>query len=222
MEDIITLVAMGVGVVSLLRVFKEYFESKKKIDTINDKYIQFQIDNQKNIKKFDELTEKDVVSILENSNSIIIMDEDDDEKSMKLQLMVEVSLMSKVNTSKSTAPLAGASGGTLAMLISTSLPEGNFLKEFLLYSAPTISVAIGALVAWVQIKIANYAIDREAKILYEDLKSRLKQMLESSETSPQHKEELRKKLEELEIQEYERVKERLSHLKYINYSHIRD
>lgn len=107
--------------------------------------------------------------------------------------------ISKLKESKTTAGVAGASGGTLLAAIASSLPNENSLKFWLLILAPSISVLVGVLWLWTQVEIANYWQDRKLKTIVKTAKRVLLEALENPNTSEEHRKLLQKKLEETEL-----------------------
>jgi hypothetical protein len=101
-------------------------------------------------------------------------------------------------TSKLQAGVAGAGGGTLLVLLANNLPPGNTWKPWLLIIAPSASVTISVVASWVKHYFEKKLNTRELEILIAQSKETLRSALNNDQTSPEHKAELRKNLEELE------------------------
>ncbi|NTW87613.1 MAG: hypothetical protein HGB26_00465 [Desulfobulbaceae bacterium] len=119
----------------------------------------------------------------------------------------EISKSSKVG-----ATAAGAGGGTLLVVLSSHLPEGNPFKQWLVMVAPTLSVTLTTLWYWAQVEIANYIQDKKVEALALKTKQSLIDALNNSNTSESHRNSLRSKLEELEIIISERQMKKLRSL----------
>lgn len=115
--------------------------------------------------------------------------------------------------SKTPAGLAGAGGGTLIALFASSLDDP--LKEWLLYAAPSISVALSGVWIWAQVAIGNYFRDKEVELLIDNAKEKLEEALKNESTSDEHKEKLRDKLEKLELINVDRFISRVDSLEII-------
>jgi hypothetical protein len=115
-------------------------------------------------------------------------------------------------TSKLQSGAAGAGGGTLLVLLANNLPQGHPWKSWLLLIAPSASVAIAVLAAWTRRYLETLLNRRELKSLILQSKETLRAALNNDQTSPEHKAELRKHLEELESLLVERDLERIKAL----------
>jgi hypothetical protein len=115
--------------------------------------------------------------------------------------------------SKTGAGFAGAGGGTLVAVIASGLEESNPLKHSLLYAAPSLSILLSAAWIWAQVAIANYFRDKEVQLLVGSAKSALESALKNPNTSIEHKEKIRKELEQLELVTVESLMSRVNSLK---------
>lgn len=113
--------------------------------------------------------------------------------------MAEINDNKKKFPSKVGATATGAGSGTLLVIIAESLPETNPLKSWLVIVAPTLSVTLSALWYWAQIEIANYLQEKKIYTLVQKTKKTLLVALNNSDTSNEHREAIRRKLEELEL-----------------------
>lgn len=116
---------------------------------------------------------------------------------------------------KAGAGVAGAGGGTLVALLATSLDDNNSLREWLIYAAPTVSVGLSGIWLWLQGKVVNRVRDREARGIIEDAKLELEAALLNPNTSDEHKDLIRKKLEEFELVNIDRVMKKLQSLEHL-------
>lgn len=114
--------------------------------------------------------------------------------------------------SKTPAGIAGASGGTLVAVIASGLEDSNPIKQWLFYSAPTITILLSAVWFWVQVTIRNYIRDKQVKNLTAEAKDTLEEALRSKDTSAEHKKVLRNKLEQLEIVNVDRLLSRVENI----------
>ncbi len=124
--------------------------------------------------------------------------------------------MSDINENKTESKLgagfAGAGGGTLLAIFASSMEDGNPLKLWLLYAAPTITILLTAIWVWVQVSLTNYLRDKQVKLLIENARNHLENALENNNTSEVHKDKLRSELEQLELITVERVMEQVKSL----------
>lgn len=101
----------------------------------------------------------------------------------------------KDRKSRVQASVAGASGGTVFMLIAETLPESWSIKPILVYLAPTFSVVSSVFWLWT-LKIGHQ--HQRNKKLGHVLKQ-LHGYINNPMTSKAHKAQLIKKMEEIEI-----------------------
>lgn len=101
----------------------------------------------------------------------------------------------KDRKSRVQAGVAGASGGTVFMLIAESLPESWSIKPILVYLAPTFSVISSAFWLWT-LKL-NLQHQRNKKLGY--VLRQLNRCISNPMTSETHKAQLIRKMEEIEI-----------------------
>lgn len=101
----------------------------------------------------------------------------------------------KDRKSRVQAGVAGASGGTVFMLITESLPDSWSIKPILAYLAPTFSVISSAFWLWV-LKL-NLQHQRAKKLGH--VLRQLNRCISNPTTSEAHKALLIKKMEEIEI-----------------------
>lgn len=127
---------------------------------------------------------------------------------------------SEANGGKTGAGLAGAGGGTLLAFVATSLPDTNTLKPWLLYAAPSVSIILGGLWIWTQVKIVNYFRDREFKRVIDQTRKTLEEALANPNTSEEHKKDIRKKLEEFDLLNVDRTMKKLKMLEVATASDV--
>jgi len=94
---------------------------------------------------------------------------------------------------------AGASGGTLLILLAQNLPESSELRSWLMIIAPSVSLLLSSIWQWAKRKIEYYFTKTEFNSAVEEAKKTLTEALNNSETTDSHKEELIKELEQLEM-----------------------
>jgi hypothetical protein len=115
--------------------------------------------------------------------------------------------------SKAGAGAAGVGGGTLLVLLANNLPPQDAkLKTCLLLAAPSLSIFLGGVWLWLQLRIANYLQDREALAIIDSAKVTLEQALKNTNTSEDHRAKLRTQLETLELIAVERQMDRIKAL----------
>ncbi|MCI0616779.1 hypothetical protein L0244_27690 [bacterium] len=117
--------------------------------------------------------------------------------------------------SATSAGAAGVGGGTLLVVIANNLPESSKLKLWLILAAPSVSVFLGALWLWLQVKFANYLRDREARSIINDTRKTLENALSNPNTSDAHRARIRRALEKLDLVTIDRHMERIKSLKVI-------
>ncbi|MFI3219619.1 MAG: hypothetical protein QX189_10935 [Methylococcales bacterium] len=93
---------------------------------------------------------------------------------------------------------AGAGGGTLLVLLANNLPDASLFKSWLVIIAPSASVFLGSLLFWLKNKVSSYFENKMVQNELEKIREMLKTALNDDNTSEQHKEEMRKKLESLD------------------------
>jgi len=101
--------------------------------------------------------------------------------------------------SKAGAIAAGAGGGTLLAVVANTLPESNPAKPWLLLCAPSASIFLSAMWLWAQRQIILYLRDREFRTATRRLIESLEQALDNTRTSPEHRDELRRRLEQVQL-----------------------
>lgn len=105
---------------------------------------------------------------------------------------------SKSNKSVVGAGAAGAGSGTLIVMLANHLPPNSAAKDILITSAPTLAVTISAVTTFCISKIKDHLKNKELKKVMEDAKISLTKNLKNPETSTEHKNSIRKRLEQLE------------------------
>jgi len=112
-------------------------------------------------------------------------------------------------TSTVAAGAAGASSGTLLVLLANNLPEANALKSWLVIAAPSLSLGI----QWLWLKISSTMDTRNRKrtqgALFSQARVTLEKAIQNPLTSAEHKASLREKLEALEKLEIEAIEKEL-------------
>lgn len=104
----------------------------------------------------------------------------------------------KNSTFKYEAPVAGASGGTLLVLLANNLPDNYAYKSWLILIAPTISVALSAFWVWSKIRVDAYIGDRKTERILKELRTEIENDLKNPHTSEEHKKLLKAQLEKFE------------------------
>ncbi len=105
----------------------------------------------------------------------------------------------KSGGSRLPAGAAGAGGGTLLVLLANNLPPTNPWKSWLALIAPSVSVAVTALAALLKRYFETRLARRELISLISEAKQTLTAALANPQTSEEHKTQLRKELEKLEL-----------------------
>jgi hypothetical protein len=100
--------------------------------------------------------------------------------------------------SKVQAGAGGIGGGTLFVVIGNSLPAGNWAKPYLYWAAPSASVTLTAVWIWVQAQVPVWIRGYRIWRLVRGTKKDLRSMINNPDTSVAHREEMKRKLEELE------------------------
>jgi hypothetical protein len=104
----------------------------------------------------------------------------------------------KDNGAKPSDALAGAGGGTLLILLARQLAESNPYKPYALLLAPSLSVLITTGLLWLRGTLRTYYELKSKDWLFNRVQSTFEKCLDNPRTSVEHKEKLRKQLEELE------------------------
>ena len=127
----------------------------------------------------------------------------------------------KPRESKAAAGAAGIGGGTILAAIANYLPPTSPFRTGLILVSPSVSVVLGLVWLWAQVEIANYVQDRKLTSLVQNTKATLVEALRNPTTSLEHKEVIRKKLEELELMIADRGLLRIKSLSVISSEGIR-
>ena len=101
--------------------------------------------------------------------------------------------------SKITAGAAGFGSGTLLVLIANNLPSGHPWKPWLVLLAPSVSIAVSVIYEWARAATHQHFRKRELNAIVERAKQSLQEALHNPSTSPDHRQQLTKKLEQLEL-----------------------
>jgi len=95
---------------------------------------------------------------------------------------------------------AGAAGaGTLLVLLANNLPDSNAWKSWLVLLAPSASIAISTLYGWVKNAIDERANRRELADVVRRARITLDEALQNPSTSDEHRKQLQRELETLEL-----------------------
>lgn len=129
--------------------------------------------------------------------------------------------LSKPKESKTSAGAVGIGGGTFLVALANSFPEGSRVRFWLTLIAPSVSAVLSVMWLWAQVEIANYVQDRKLKSLVRDAKSNLQEALNNPNTSEEHRNVIRKKLEEIELIVADRELGRIKSLSPISFTDIR-
>jgi hypothetical protein len=97
------------------------------------------------------------------------------------------------------AGAAGAGSGTLLVLLANNLPEGSPWKSWLVILAPSVSIAISVLYGWSKASIDRRAARKELGQVVDRARFTLQKALENPSTSLEHRKQLQKELEGLEL-----------------------
>lgn len=97
------------------------------------------------------------------------------------------------------AGAAGAGGGTLLVLLANNLPADSTWKSWLVIFAPSVSIAISVLYGWIKATLDKRAARKELAEVVDRAKLTLQQALENPATSQEHRKQLQKELEGLEL-----------------------
>ncbi|MDN6887853.1 hypothetical protein QMO14_30200 [Variovorax sp. CAN2819] len=110
------------------------------------------------------------------------------------------------------AGFAGAGGGTLLALVASSLPEGNALKPWLLWAAPSASVAFSVVWLWLARYATSKMREREVNKLVTTVRLRITEALDDPNISEQHRKNLSADLEALNVITVSRLMDRIKEL----------
>jgi hypothetical protein len=91
--------------------------------------------------------------------------------------------LSKPKESKASAGVAGVGGGTLLVVLASSLPENSRVRLWLTLIAPFLSVALTVIWLRAQVEIVTYMKNRKMKILGERARGVLQEALKNPNTS---------------------------------------
>jgi hypothetical protein len=97
------------------------------------------------------------------------------------------------------AGAAGAGSGTLLVLLANNMPTGNPWKSWLVIVAPSVSIAISVLYGWIKSSIDKRAAKQELEQLVDRARITLQTALQNPSTSEEHRRQLQKELEALEL-----------------------
>ena len=126
--------------------------------------------------------------------------------------------MSETASSQSSrnSTVGGVSGGTLLAIVANQLPDSNPIKPFLIYLAPSSAIILTGLWDWARISIGVYSEKRrtrrkeqEFERYFEKARTHLVMMLEDPELSNQQKKEYHKRLEQLNLEKFNRLMQAL-------------
>jgi hypothetical protein len=95
------------------------------------------------------------------------------------------------------AGAAGAGVGTFIVLVAESLPPHSPWRPWLIYSAPTLSVAVGAIAFWFQRRLAQYVSEIEFRSLLKGAEAHLRAQLQIADLPESEKPEIQQALSEL-------------------------
>jgi hypothetical protein len=97
------------------------------------------------------------------------------------------------------AGAAGAGSGTLLVLLANNLPVDSPWKSWLVIFAPSVSIAISVLYGWIKASLDRRAARKELAQVVDRAKLTLQKALENPATSQEHRRQLQKELEGLEL-----------------------
>jgi hypothetical protein len=101
--------------------------------------------------------------------------------------------------SRAGAGVAGAGSGTGLVALATALPDDNWLKPWLLFAAPTVTVLATAGWIWVQVEVGNAIQDYRIKTIAKRLRTFLKSAIDDPSCSDNHRQDLQAKLQEVDL-----------------------
>ena len=93
------------------------------------------------------------------------------------------------------ASAAGVGAGTLLGFLANNLPANNPWKPWLVFLAPSVSFVV----AWSARNIQWWFADRQLRFAISRAKSTIEAALNNPQTSAEHKDQVRKELESLEL-----------------------
>ena len=112
---------------------------------------------------------------------------------------------SPTRSSKVAAGAAGISGGSLLVVLAQNLPESNPCKKWLILCAPAATTGMSALWLW----ICQLMQTQKHRKVIQEAQETLHKRMEDLNTSPEHREMLRKELEQIQIIEVRYFREQL-------------
>lgn len=105
----------------------------------------------------------------------------------------------------------GASGGTAIVLLANNLPDGNIWKQWLVLAAPSISLLLAAVWAWLQVEVATLAREFKFRRLLASATKHMRTRLQAATLTDAQRRQVEKYIAELELmsvtREYTKVKE---------------
>jgi hypothetical protein len=110
--------------------------------------------------------------------------------------------------SGASAGVAGVGSGTLLAALTAQI-KNETVRTWVVLAIPTVAFVAGAFWAWIQAGLMRWLQEREVRVLIAQAKDEIQQALANQNTSEQHREELRKQLEQLELVSVQRFKSRL-------------
>lgn len=96
------------------------------------------------------------------------------------------------------AGAAGVGGGTLLAAVASSMKDSNPMKQWLLLSAPSLSVFLNIIWLWLSVKISNYIYDRDFQYRTTRLQKTLEERISNPNTTEEHRKLLQKDLEKID------------------------
>ena len=100
--------------------------------------------------------------------------------------------------SATSAGAAGASAGTLLVLLARNLPDSNPWKSWALVLAPSLSVFLSWLLIRVRHEAEYYLAKRNRQRVFDAIIAKIREALDNPLTSEEHKQTMRKELEQVE------------------------
>lgn len=113
------------------------------------------------------------------------------------------------------ADVAGAGGGTLFVMLASTLPDHGFGKEWLMLLAPSLTVILGAVWLWLQVRVANHFSDRGFDATIRQARTAFSEILGNPDTSDEHRARIRREIERVELLVVARHVERLQAFKVV-------
>jgi hypothetical protein len=96
------------------------------------------------------------------------------------------------------AGATGASAGTLLVLLARNLPDNNPWKSWALILAPSLAVLLSWLLVRVRLEADYYLSKRNRQRVFDNITARIREALDNPLTSEEHKDSMRKQLEQVE------------------------